>query len=90
MVIGHPEGNKYKITYGYIKSELINVRGDKVIEHNAYMKQGNSGGVALSENMKIVGINISGKFTLLGHFRFGYMIPCDIVEDNINTWKEQK
>ena len=90
MVIGHPEGNRYKITYGYIKSELINVRGDKVIEHNAYMKQGNNGGVALSENMKIVGINISGKFTLLGHFRSGYMIPCDIVEDNINTWKEQK
>lgn len=90
MVIGHPEGNRYKKTYGYIKSSLKDVRGDKVIEHNAYMKQGNSGGVALSENMKIAGINISGKFTLLGHFRSGYMIPYDIVEDNIKNWKNQE
>lgn len=87
MVIGHPEGKRYRITYGYIKSDLKNVNGDKVIEHNAYMKQGNSGGVALSENMKIAGINISGSFTLLGHYVAGYMIPCDIVEDNINQWK---
>lgn len=90
MVIGHPEGNRYEITYGFIKSELKNVRGDKVIEHNAYMKQGNSGGVALSKNMKIAGINISGKFTLLGHFISGYMIPYDIVEKNIKNWKNQE
>ena len=89
MVIGHPEGNRYQISYGYIKSGLINVRGDNVIEHNAYMKHGNSGGVALSENMKIVGINISGTFTLLGHFKSGYMLLYDIVINNINTWKNQ-
>lgn len=41
MVIGHPEGNRFRINYGYIKSDLKNVRGNKVIEHNAYMKQGN-------------------------------------------------
>ena len=89
MVIGHPEGNRYQITYGYIKSELKDVRGDKVIEHNAYMKQGNSGGVALTENMKIAGINIAGSFTLLGHYKAGYMIPYNIVEDNINNWRNK-
>ena len=87
MVIGHPEGNRYRISYGYIKSELKNVMGDKVIKHNAYMKQGNSGGVALTENMMIAGINISGNFTMLGHFKFGYMIPFDIVNNNIKTWE---
>ena len=90
MVIGHPEGNRYQLTYGFIKSGLKNVRGDKVIEHNTYMKQGNSGGVALTKNMKIGGINISGKFTLTGHFKAGYMIPYDIVKENINVWKKQK
>ena len=89
MVIGHPEGNKYRISYGYIKSDIKDVRGDKVIEHNAYMKQGNSGGVALTENMKIAGINIAGSFTLLGHYKVGYMIPCDIVQDNINYWRNK-
>ena len=87
MVIGHPEGNRYRITYGYIKSDLKDVRGDKVIEHNAYMKQGNSGGIALTENMKIAGINIAGSFTLLEHYKVGYMIPYGIVQDNINYWR---
>ena len=87
MVIGHPEGNRYQISYGYIKSDLKNVRGDMVLEHDAYMKQGNSGGVALTENMKIAGITISGTFTLLGHYKSGYMIPYNIVEDNINNWR---
>ena len=86
MVIGHPEENRYQITYGYIKSGLKNVRGDMVIEHNAYMKQGNSGGVALTENMKIAGINISGSFTLLGRYKVGYMIPYNIIQNNINDW----
>ena len=87
MVIGHTEGNRYQISYGYIKSDLKNVRGDKVLEHNAYMKQGNSGGVSLSENMKIAGINIAGSFTLLGHYKVGYMIPYTIVLDNISEWR---
>ncbi len=90
MVIGHPEGNRYQINYGYIKSGLKNIRGDKVIEHNAYMNHGNSGGVALTENMKIAGINISGSFTLLRHFKSGYMIPYDIVKENINIFNTNK
>ncbi len=53
------------------------------------MKQGNSGGVALGENMKIVGINISGKLTIFRHFRTGYMIPSDIVEENIKEWRNK-
>ena len=89
MVIGHPEGNRYQISYGYIKSNLKNVRGDMVLEHDAYMKQGNSGGVALTENMKIAGINIAGSFTLLGHYKVGYMIPYDIVQNNINDWRSR-
>ena len=90
MVIGHPEGNRYQITYGYIKSDLKDVRGDKVLEHNAYILHGNSGGAALSENMKIAGINISGSFTLSGHYIVGYMIPSDIVIDNINKWQKKE
>ena len=87
MVIGHPEGNRYQISYGYIKSNLKTVMNDKVIEHDAYIKQGSSGGVALTKNMKIAGINTSGSFTLFGKFKAGYMIPYNIVEENINKWR---
>ena len=98
MVIGHPEGNCYKVTYGYIKSgleitTLKDKRGklvkEKIVKHNAYMKQGNSGGVALNNDMKIVGINIAGFFNVFRYYNTGLMIPYDIVEDNINNWGGQ-
>ena len=97
VAIGHPEGNRYQKTYGYIQSDLKevkikskgtdNVSIEKVMEHNAYMNFGNSGGVALSENMKIAGVNVGGKFNLLGYFETGLMIHYDIIEENINIWK---
>lgn len=100
ICIGHPEGNRYVTTYGYITSNLkdssyvtniskMKIR-DKVIEHNAYMNHGNSGGAAINENLKLVGINVGGSFTLLNHYKKGYMIPFDIVKSNIKTWKNQQ
>ena len=53
------------------------------------MNYGNSGGAAINENLKLVGINVGGSFTLLKHYKKGYMIPFDIVESNIKTWKTQ-
>ncbi len=98
VVIGHPEGERYQVTYGYIKSEIKDAKikdsnddiiNAKVIEHNAYMKPGNSGGVALNDAMQIVGINIGGVFNILGYYDVGYMIPLSIVQENINTWKSK-
>ena len=97
IAIGHPVGNKYVTTYGYIKSDLKNItlknkttndkKTDKIIEHNAYLNFGNSGGVAISDNLKIVGINIGGSFNIFGYYDKGYMIPNNIILDNINAWK---
>ena len=97
MCIGHPEGNRYNKSYGTIISDLKSVTisskstnyktTDKVYEHNAYMNFGNSGGVAISENTKIAGINTGGAFSITGHFSKGYMIPYDIVQENIAKWK---
>jgi len=56
-------------------------------KHDAYMKPGNSGGVVLNKNKKIVGINIGGSFNILGYYYEGYMIPYDIILDNINNWR---
>ena len=100
IAIGHPEGNKYTITYGKIisnkKKRTISSKTtskrktDTIIEHNAYLNFGNSGGVVITKNMKIAGINIGGSFTLLGFFKEGLMIPYDIVEKNINKWNKNK
>lgn len=98
ICIGHPEGNRYVTTYGYITSNLkdsayvTNISNkkihDKVVYHNAYMNHGNSGGAAINENKKLVGINVGGSFTLLKHYRKGYMIPYSIVKENIDNWKK--
>ena len=100
MCIGHPEGNRYFKSYGTITSDLKTVTTvtkstgktttDKILEHDAYLNFGNSGGVAISENMKIAGINIGGAFTITGHFSKGFMIPYDIVEENISKMKLNK
>ena len=97
MCIGHPEGNRYQKSYGYVKTGLQNViaftkstgkvRKDKVIMHDAYLNYGNSGGVAISENMKIAGINVGGSFSLTGYFSKGHMIPWNIVKENIQKWE---
>lgn len=87
IVIGHPEGDRYKVSYGYIKSGLEKYENEYIIKHNAYMEKGNSGGVALSEDMKIIGINIAGSFSLFGSYKMGFMIPYDIVINNINEWR---
>lgn len=94
MCVGHPEGHKYYVSYGTVTSNIKNMtfpgpnkKPESVIEHNAYINQGNSGGVAINENNKIMGINIAGKFTITGRFSKGYMIPYNIVIDNINKWK---
>lgn len=96
VAIGHPEGNKYVATYGVIKTNNISSKTkdkkerETVIGHNAYLKQGNSGGAALNENMKLIGINISGDFSLLGYFKRGYMIPHNIVSNNIKIWQSKR
>ena len=98
MCIGHPEGHKYFVSYGVITSnskEITYTKSDKkehsdvVTEHNAYLNQGNSGGVATNKDGKIVGINVGGAFTITGKFSRGYMIPNDIIKENINTWKSR-
>lgn len=99
VAIGHPGGKRYYTSYGTITSGVKSItmvtkstgkRGtDKIIEHNAYLNFGNSGGPIISENMKIAGINIGGKFNLLGYFKKGFMIPFDIIQDNINEWRSK-
>ena len=98
VAIGHPEGNRYKSTYGNVLSDIKEVtlvtnstgksNTDKVVEHDAYLKYGNSGGVAIGESGKVVGINIGGAFTHLGFYLRGYMIPYSVIEYNLKQWKD--
>ena len=94
VCLGHPDSRKLTVTYGTIKTGLKKVemkdRGngtkasDLVMEHDAWLNSGSSGGPAFSENMKLYGINTGGSFTLTGNFRKGFMIPYDQLEECIS------
>ncbi|MBQ6569091.1 MAG: trypsin-like peptidase domain-containing protein [Clostridia bacterium] len=100
MCIGHPDGKKQTVSYGYITSDLKRVGISNtdlhsrsvyyVLEHNAYLNSGSSGGPAFSENMKLAGINTGGLFGIFGRFRKGYLMPCDQLSECIMQWKDGK
>lgn len=94
VCLGHPDSRKLTVTYGTVKTGLKTVemkdRGngikasDKVMEHDAWLNAGSSGGPAFSENMKLYGINTGGSFSVTGNFRKGFMIPSDQLEECIS------
>lgn len=85
-VISNPEGKRFVQTYGVIKSMdyyLFETKdglpASRTLKHNAYEAPGSSGSVALNEDMEIVGINIGGATDAFGRFKFGVMVPCELV-----------
>ena len=84
--ISNPEGKLFVQTYGVIKSMdyyLFETKdglpASKTLKHTAYEAPGSSGSVVLNENMEIAGINIGGGTDAFGRFKFGVMVPCELV-----------
>ncbi len=100
MCIGCPDGRTFTASFGEITSELKTVtfkdKGtdytttDSVLEHNAYINFGNSGGGAFDEDMKLAGLNTGGAFRLFGQFDCGYIIPCGQLRDFIKEWEDDR
>ena len=88
MVISNPEGERFVHSYGTILSkdyyvfesddELLPV---KTFKHNAYESYGSSGSVVLNQEMEIVGINIGGGTDFINRFKYGTMVPCELISD---------
>jgi S1-C subfamily serine protease len=86
MAISNPEGERFIYSFGTINSKDYHVfeTNDGLLsvntfKHNAYVNHGSSGSVALNEEMKIVGINIGGGTDFLNRYRFGVMVPCELI-----------
>jgi S1-C subfamily serine protease len=85
--IGNPHGKANSITFGVVsaKDQGINVRGrwaklEHLIETDAAIKGGNSGGALLDMNGRLVGINSAGGGTFNNK---GYAIAVDHVRQQI-------
>ncbi len=100
VCIGHPYDKNLTFTYGNITSDIKSVMltdkitgktlSNNVIEHNAYIYFGNSGGAAVSEDMKLAGINIGGSLDIFGHFNSGFLISCEQLDNCISEWEAKK
>lgn len=95
---GSPLGIDNAVTFGTVKSyeqitlaegfskEMSNVTF-AVIEHDAYMDSGSSGGVLLDKNYRICGINYAAKVDKDKKFVTGFAIPIDRIVEFINMQK---
>ncbi len=88
MVISNPEGEKFIHSYGKIcsKDYYIFESNDEltpvsIFKHNAYESYGSSGSVVLNKEMEIVGINIGGGRDFINRFKYGAMVPCELISE---------
>lgn len=89
VAIGQPEGQSNTITFGQVitysqvtlsdtASSESNVEFE-VINHDAPINSGSSGGVLLNSSLHIVGINYAGSHDDFGNFVRAYAIPTEKV-----------
>lgn len=93
VTIGNPDGKRMLKSYGQVTSKnMIKYKLDdskyEVIRHNAYVAPGSSGSAVLNEDMKIVGINIGGTTDGFGRYKYGVMIPGEVVGKFVECWEE--
>ena len=87
-VISNPDGERFVHSYGTIRSKDYYVFNSddellpaKTFKHNAYESHGSSGSAVLNQEMQIVGINIGGGTDFLHRFKYGAMVPCELIYD---------
>lgn len=85
-VISNPEGERFVYSFGVITSKdyYLFESNDKLLPvntftHNAYIAPGSSGSAVLNEEMRIVGINIGGGTDFMNRFKYGAIIPCELI-----------
>ena len=95
MCVGNPENKWFAISYGKVTSgiELFGEgRGfpSNAMKHTAYIKVGSSGGAAIGEQMKLVGITPGASLTLDGkRFFYGVLIPVSEIQLCLDEWNRQ-
>lgn len=92
VALGHPEGQKNAISYGEVlgydgcnlEHEYSTVEFD-CINHSAWMLQGSSGGLLMSVDGKIVGVNFAISQINQGEFASGWSIPVQKIKEFLGT-----
>lgn len=93
MCVGNPEGEWFAVSYGKVTTSGMEKFGESrgfpsnALRHSAYIQVGSSGGAAIGEDMKLVGITPGASLSLNGKtFRYGVLIPVSEIRLCLGDW----
>ena len=98
VCLGFPDGRFITESYGTVlgrqtktvSSDNGKETSDTVVEHDAYLSFGSSGGPAFNEAMNLCGLNIGGDFDSGEHFKTGYMLDTTRLLKCVEDWKASR
>ena len=95
MCVGNPHDELFAVSYGTVTSG-IEKYGEShgfpsnAMKHSAYINVGSSGGAAINEHMKLVGITPGASFSIDGKtFNYGVLIPVSEIKLCLDEWNQK-
>lgn len=95
MCVGNPQNTWFAVSYGEVTSGIekfgdFSAHPSNAMKHTAYIQVGSSGGAAINEKMKLVGITPGASLSLDGKtFNYGVLIPVSEINACLNEWKNR-
>ena len=96
LCVGNPQNEWFSVSYGKVTSIGMEKFGEihgfpsNVMRHSAYIQVGSSGGAAIGEDMKLVGITPGASLSPDGKtFRYGVLIPVSEIRLCLNEMNNQ-
>lgn len=92
MCVGNPENDWFAVSYGKVTSGIEKYGEGQgfpsnAMRHSAYIQVGSSGGAAIGEDMKLVGITPGASLSPNGKtFRYGVLIPVSEIRLCFDEW----
>lgn len=96
MCVGNPQNEWFAVSYGTVTSGIEQYGegsgfSSSAMKHSAYINLGSSGGAAINEQMKLVGVTPGASFSLDGKtFKYGVLIPVSEIRSCLDDWKQQQ
>jgi len=95
MCIGNPQNEWFAVSYGRVTSGIQKFGESQgfpsnAMSHTAYMHVGSSGGAAINDQMKLVGITPGGYYSADGKaFKSGMLIPVSEIKTCLDEWNQK-
>ena len=96
MCIGNPHDELFAVSYGTVTAGIEKYGeshgfSSNAMKHCAYINVGSSGGAAIGEHMKLVGITPGASFSFDGKtFKYGVLIPVSEIKLCLDDWNQTR